>query len=540
MIIKNTTLQNKSKSARLSGQHQIPHHHVANRDVVRFLQELDLSSATKETILYSLALELTRNNPNPHLIKVKEYYKTKIVSLPVVPKEAFDLLGSTYQFLSSKSENLELGAFYTGPQIASDFVHDLDFSSGETIIDPACGSGMFLFQSKAKPENIYGVDYDPVAVMLAKFNFFIKFPNAGAPNIFHADFFDWVKGNSQRFNYVVGNPPYGASLDKSKIDTTIVRSGESFSYFIESSLKLLQDTGTMRFLVPESLLNVKRHEDIRGFLLTDGNLRLVKKYPKKFSGVMSDLFQIELSNIPCSNVLFYDSGVTDIPKTALTELAYKKIVYLTNLDLSIISKLKSISSTSLKGSVFGLGVVTGDNKTKLFQDPQPGTEPIYTGKEVFAYYLSEPKWHLYFDREKLQQVAPEEVYRSEFKLVYKTITKKLVFALDKTRSLTSNSANIVIPHRKLDPIAMCVLLNTPLYTYMHMKLSGGVNKVGRENLELLPIPDLSAAQVKHLKTLYSVQDESNKFEQAMKYVHETIFELEEPEISHIMAVVGSI
>jgi hypothetical protein len=139
----------------------------------------------------------------------------------------------------------------------------------------------------------------------------------------------------------------------------------------------------------------------------------------------------------------------------------------------------------------------------------------------------------------LQQVAPDEIYRADFKLIYKTITKKLVFALDSTRSLTSNSANIVIPSKKLDPFSLCVLLNTPLYTYLHIKLSGGVNKVGRENLELLPLPELSVAQVKFLQSLYSSASESEKFDQAMKYVHEEIFQLEEPEISHIMAITRS-
>ena len=47
-----------------------------------------------------------------------------------------------------KKENLEKGSFYTDYKIAKDFVTDLDFKNNQLIIDPACGSGSFLFNSK--------------------------------------------------------------------------------------------------------------------------------------------------------------------------------------------------------------------------------------------------------------------------------------------------------------------------------------------------------------------------------------------------------
>jgi type I restriction-modification system DNA methylase subunit len=61
-------------------------------------------------------------------------------------------------------ENLEKGSFYTGGEVASDFVSDLDFSNGEILLDPACGSGSFLFRSNAPASQIYGVDAEYISI----------------------------------------------------------------------------------------------------------------------------------------------------------------------------------------------------------------------------------------------------------------------------------------------------------------------------------------------------------------------------------------
>ena len=74
-------------------------------------------------------------------------------------------------------ENLEKGLFYTSRNVATDFVSGLDFAAGQVIFDPACGSGAFLFNSKAPAEQIYGVDLDPIAIMIASFFDSTVFPS---------------------------------------------------------------------------------------------------------------------------------------------------------------------------------------------------------------------------------------------------------------------------------------------------------------------------------------------------------------------------
>ncbi len=468
-------------------------------------------------------------------------YDYQVLVIKNIPTKEFDLLGSAYQFLNTKLENLEKGSFYTGANIASDIVSGLDFSSGQVIFDPACGSGAFLFNSNAPAEQVCGVDFDPVAIMIAKFNYFIKFPNAPHPKLFHSDFFSWFSVNSQlRFDYIIGNPPYGANLDLLNIPTGFISSGESFSYFIEFCYKLLKRGGVFRFLLPEAILNVKKHTDIRDFILDQANLKKIQKYPKKFAGVMSDIYMIELDSERNQEVLFISETTSVMPKAIYKNFKNHIFVQLEERDISILEKVDKLKKYDLSKSVFGLGVVTGDNKTKIFNKKVRGSEHIYTGKEVEKYKLSTPKNYLIFDRKNLQQVAPDEIYRAPQKLVYKTINKFLKVAIDTTGSLTSNSANIIIPKiHDLDIYTIMALLNSNLYSYLHMKLFGGVNKIAKENLMALPLPGISSEENKTIKELTENAIIQGVDDYLQEYINQKIFKLTNTEIKYINSIVIS-
>jgi hypothetical protein len=333
---------------------------------------------------------------------------------------------------------------------------------------------------------------------------------------------------------VIGNPPYGANLDLSKIPTEHIISGESFSYFIEFGFWLLKKDGIFRYLLPEAILNVKRHTDIRKFILTFTGLSRIKRYPKKFSGVMSDVYLLELTHKKQNEVLFQDSYDTKIPIEVFQNFKNLIFVHLTQKDISILNKVNSLRKFDLSTSIFGLGVVTGDNKTKFTSENTTGAEAIYTGKEVEKYTLTNPKNFIVFDRSKLQQVAPDAIYRAPSKLVYKTINKYLKVALDTSGSLTSNSANLIIPLvPDLNILIILGLLNSNLYSFLHLKLFGGVNKIAKENLMALPLPELTKIQKSKIENLVKDVIKGGSDAKLQDYINMEIFKLSLEEVKYI-------
>lgn len=131
------------------------------------------------------------------------------------------------------------------------------------------------------------------------------------------------------------------------------------------------------------------------------------------------------------------------------------------------------------------------------------SEPIYSGKEItHKYSFDPPKNYIIFDRSNLQQVAPDEIYRAPAKLVYKTINKYLKVVIDTSKSLTTNSANIIIPNiEELNIYTILAFMNSYLYSFYYLKKFGGVNKVAKENLIALPFPALTDAQQKNIISL---------------------------------------
>jgi hypothetical protein len=320
-----------------------------------------------------------------------------------------------------------------------------------------------------------------------------------------------------------------------------VTSGESFSYFIEFCYWLLKKDGIFRFLLPEAILNVKRHTDIRKFILKYTNLARIKRYPKKFSGVMSDLYLIELDHSKSEYVIFEDATKNLIPKNLFLKLKNEIFVNLDKQDVTILEKVEKLNFYDLSQSIFGLGVVTGDNKSKFVDSSVPGAEPIYTGKEVGKYILNEPINFLVFDRGNLQQVAPDEIYRAEKKLVYKTISKSLKVALDVSGALTSNSANIIISKIPgMSQESVLAFLNSDLYSFLHFKLFGGVNKIAKENLMALPFPNISTHQDTHLTSLVYSAPDSDNLRKIESFIQKDIYGLSESESEHVQKVVAAI
>lgn len=463
--------------------------------------------------------------------------------LPPLPSDEHDLLGLLYQCFLLEGEKNRKGSYYTPLPVAKNMVQGLDFSKNQTFFDPCCGSGAFILAlENASPNQIFACDNDPIAVMIAKINMLLKYKSEiFEPQIYCCDYLNAINApkalkalKALKASYIISNPPWGATVFDEEGNQVTKR--ESFSCFFENAFSQLSDDGLIRFLLPVSVLNVKTHKNFRRFLLENTDIQSITLYDGAFYGVQTAYIDIESRKTRRALSQQDEIWITSWDKACLirNERKIKKACfYLTNnlnfnllsdSDLQKVQKILSKGKYTLKDSIWGLGIVTGDNKKHLKTKQGKGFEPIYTGKEIEAYTLKAPKYFIKYKRTDYQQVAKDEIYRADEKLVYKFISKNLVFAYDDSKSLVLNSANVLVPRIPgMSVKTVLAFLNSSTFKFLYKSLFGEI-KILKGNLMQLPFPEISPDTDKKLTELVDEVLKGNK--EAMQLIDneiETIF-----------------
>lgn len=536
----------------------LPMEYISNADNILFVQNiLDYIDEKEVSILdaiFSLGINLLKRNgliDKRHVVTaLSDYTDASIIDELTdldFPVDEFDILGLIYQsFLQEGQKNI-IGSYYTPYNVAYNMTKNFDFSNGELFFDPCCGSGSFLLALAVNdPQQLFGIDNDRIAVLISRINLLLKYQNCEfVPQIYCLDY---LMGSSiiqqhpvfsMTFDYIVTNPPWGAMSDRNS-NICAITSKETFSYFFVKAYDQLKNGGVIRFLFPAAILNVKVHKDIRKFILDRNGLISITMYDNVFSGVTTKYVDIECKNgVQKDSFMVYQGGnrrIVDVKTICETE----NIVFnlLSDDDLSIIRIVKDRGCFSLRNSVWALGIVTGDNKGKLFPKCLPGMEKIYTGKEIQPYVLRPAQNYILYNRNNLQQVAKEEIYRAHEKLVYKFVSNKLVFAYDDSASLFLNSANILIPNIPfMSTKTVMAFLNSSVFQFMYMKLFGEV-KILKGNLLELLFPEISETDNKQISMLVDsvLSGDNSNIEAIEKYIF-SLYALAEEQIKYVKETV---
>lgn len=429
-----------------------------------------------------------------------------------IPTSETDWLGFIYQSLHTEGYRNTHGLYYTMPDVVKIMTDGLDFSKGQTFLDPCCGSGAFFLHLKgAHPTQIFGVDIDPTAVLIAKTNLFGKYKHLDfTPQIYCCDFLsklDLAAANlpiaTLKFDYIITNPPWGVKKKAPKTNATI-QSGERASLFLIKAFEYLRDNGSLNFVLPSAILHINAHKDIRQFILDNTSLKEIVYHSSSFTGVYTNFISLKLQpKIPghTTVTIIKDNNVTQVDTAVFHHAEGYTFTTHTPQDSVILEKAEQLRHDDLSHSTWALGIVTGNNAEILSSSKEAGYEAIYTGKEIEPYRLKQAQNYLLYERGNFQQVAREEYYRASEKLVYKFISNKLVFAYDAEQRLFLNSANILIPQvDTLSAKSVMAFLNSELYQWI-FRIKFGDIKILKGNLQKLPFPKLSCDENNQLTAL---------------------------------------
>ncbi|MGO5020923.1 TaqI-like C-terminal specificity domain-containing protein [Roseburia faecis] len=415
-----------------------------------------------------------------------------------------DVLGLIYISCKNIGNRKATGSYYTSTKVVKTLIDKLNFQESQKILDPCCGTGNFLLQlpEHITFDSVYGNDIDTASVKITRLNMALKY-NVPITAIYdHITELDYlINYTNKDFQYIIGNPPWGYEFsedEKSKLrsvyKSTSGKNIESYDVFIEQALNHLADNGHLAYVLPEAILNVKAHTDIRKIILESCSIKNLDFLGNAFDGVQCPCIILDLQ---CTHSALSTLGMNVNTGTESFTINTERTVspeYFSfttaDAEYNVMSKIRNVSNASylLGNADFALGIVTGNNKEYISDQKTDSNEMVLKGADISKYHINPTNNYIIFKPESFQQIAPTEMYRAQEKLLYRFISSQLVFAYDDKQTLSLNSCNIVIP--RIPGIKMkyvLAILNSRIAQFIYKREFNSV-KVLRSHIENIPIP----------------------------------------------------
>ena len=316
-----------------------------DRKLFPTLSEIDLSTAKRRAVLVH---EVFANNYN--------YMKSGIHLRQVINKlneidfnnsKDLHLFGQIYEtFLSELQSAGTLGEFYTPRAITQLMTEMVNPEQGETVLDPACGTGGFLTaviehlkatassvqQREVIAKNVCGWEYKPLPYMLANTNLVLH--DITTPDIQFGDSLQRPLSEytrKDRVDVIIANPPFGGVVSNNNENNfpQTYRTRESADLFLILMIHLLKEGGRAAIVLPDgSLTGDGVKQRIRQKLLEDCNLHTIVRLPNSvfqpYASVATNLLFFTKGE-PTKNIWYYQhklpEGYKAYSKTKTIQLA---------------------------------------------------------------------------------------------------------------------------------------------------------------------------------------------------------------------------
>ena len=204
-----------------------------------------------------------------------------------------DVMGDAYEYLLKKFADMSkrnAGEFYTPRTIVRLCVWLLDPQSGESIYDPACGTGGMLIEAIRYIKNdketygkIYGQEKNLSTAATAAMNLYLHGVGTDRSPISCSDSLEKTPENL--VDVVLANPPFGTrpagATDISAMRTDLyVSTSNNQLNFLQHIMLMLKNGGRAAVVLPDNVLfEGGAGETIRRKLLTEYNLHTILRLP---------------------------------------------------------------------------------------------------------------------------------------------------------------------------------------------------------------------------------------------------------------------
>lgn len=272
----------------------------------------------------------------------KPVYLKKVISM--IDEEQWlvmdgDVKGAIYEGILEKNgqdKKSGAGQYFTPRPLIQAIVDCVQPKIGETVCDPACGTGGFLLaaydcmkqqsQDKDKREflnnkALHGVDNTPLVVTLASMNLYLHGIGTDRSPIACEDSLE--KEPDTLVDVILANPPFGTrpagSVDINRPDFYVETKNNQLN-FLQHMMLMLKPGGRAAVVLPDNVLfEGGAGETIRKKLLSDFNLHTILRLPTGIfyaQGVKANVLFF-VKGQPTKDIWFYDYR-TDVKHTLAT------------------------------------------------------------------------------------------------------------------------------------------------------------------------------------------------------------------------------
>ncbi|MFY0712777.1 SAM-dependent DNA methyltransferase [Seonamhaeicola sp. NFXS20] len=286
-----------------------------NNELFPALKDLDITISPQAKIIRSVFEDTYNYMKNGTLFRqvINEIDKIDFNS-----SEDRHLFNDIYETILKELQSAGSSGEYYTPRAVTQFMVDIiDPQLGETVLDPACGTGGFLTctidhmrnQVKTPKDRdvlqkaIRGIEKKPLPHLLCTTNLMLHgfdLPAVNRGNYLNKPYADW--GSKDKVDVILTNPPFGG-VEEDGTETNFpskFRTKETADLFLALIIKLLKANGRAAVVLPDGTLfgeGVKTR--LKKELLERCNLHTIVRLP---NGVFNPYTGIK------TNLLFFEKG----------------------------------------------------------------------------------------------------------------------------------------------------------------------------------------------------------------------------------------